>query len=342
MKNKFTLRSCILFLGLAVLVNAGCKKNFPDVRESLGDDSRFLNNLYEPVLGRNTLFSNNFFVGSSSQPLTFKIINLRKRDGTAATELTAERPVLVWKKPYLGDEKSLAEIEEKRAVENHPAFEIREHSGQFLMWANSKSDNIKTQPDSGYVFDVEMSNKGGRRYFRDMKLRPLRERPFEPSNLDPLTGLAQKVAIRPNFVVQMRGEKTSRFLSSGDVEVFFNKVSSEKKSLTFKFVDSLYRPIDPNKFALTDWNNLVHGFNMQKTSEYVRYDVAYPVPLIAYATKYTNPQGDKSRVIFRYERLAFGGFRESGYLGLDFSIFEIGEWEITFRFSGESPKFIND
>jgi hypothetical protein len=228
MKSKFTFSSCILFLGLAVLVNVGCKKNFPDVRESLSDDSRFLMNLYTPVLGRNTLFSNNFFFGSSSQPLTFKIINLRKRDGSAATELTTVRPVMVWKKPYLGDEKSLAEIEEKRAVENHPAFEIREHSGQFLMWENSKAENIKAQTDSGYVFDVEMSNKGGRKYFRDMKLRPFRERPFEPSNLDPLTGLAQSTAIRAAFMEKIKGEKTSRLLSSSEVEVFFNKTSSGK------------------------------------------------------------------------------------------------------------------
>ncbi|MBC8986307.1 DUF5007 domain-containing protein [Pedobacter sp. N36a] len=346
MNNKYPLAPAILFLGLAVLVVLGCKKNFPDVREALGNDSRFTNITYEPILGRNTLFTGNFFAGSSSQPLNFKIINMRKRDGSAAPELTENVPVYVWKQPYLGDEKSLAEIDAKRAVEYHPTFEVREHSGQFLMWANN-STAIKTQPDSGYVFDIEMSNKGGRRYFRDFKLKPLKARPFEPSNLDPLTGMERSKFVRPTAAINMVGDKTGAFLFSSDIEVYFKKdnllsAEKQKNQVTIKLVDSLYKPINPDKFRLTDWKNLMHGFNMNKTDSTVTYDVAYPIPLITYQTKYTSPDGAKSRLYFSYDRLGFGGKREVAGLLMDFNIFEPGSWNIIIRFSAETPKFTND
>lgn len=342
MNNKYSLAPAILFLGLAVLVVLGCKKNFPDVRESIGIDSRFTNTVYEPVLGRNTLFTNNFFVGASSQPLDFKIINLRRRDGSAAPELTTPVPVYVWKKPYQGDEKTLEEVEAKRVVEYHPVFEVREHSGQFLMWAN-KSPLIKTQPDSGYVFDVEMSNRGGRRYFRDMKLKPLKDRPFEPSNRNPLTGMELSTGVRPSMVFNMIGEKTGNYIY--DVEVYIFKdpsVDQSKKSLTIEVVDSLYNPINPDLFRLTDWKNAIHGFNMTKTATTVKYDVAYPIPLINYQTKYTNPEGTRSRLMLSYDRISFAGLREVAGLYLDFAIYEEGPWVIRMRFAGETPKFSND
>lgn len=342
MNNKYPIAPTILFLGLAILVVLGCKRNFPDVRESLGADSRFINTVYEPVLGRNTLFTDNFFVGSSSQPLNFKIINMRKRDGSPAPELSELQPVSVWTKPYLGDEKSIAEIEAKRRVENHPLFEIREHSGQFLMWG-TRSTTVKTQPDSGYVFDVELSNKGGRRYFRDLKLKPLKDRPYEPSNRDPLTGLEQSPFVRPSGVMNMVGEKTNAVISNSDVEVYFRqKIGSKDRKLRISIVDSAYNAINPDMFRLTKWETLLHGFNMVKTAESVTYDVAYPIPLISYPTKYTTPDGAKARLLFGFDRLTYAGFRQEAYLFFDFNIFETGEWELIFRFSRETPKFVND
>lgn len=346
MNNKYPLAPAILFLGLTMLVILGCKKNFPDVRESLGTDSRFTNLQYEPILGRNTLFTDNFFVGSSSQPLTFKIINMRRRDGSPAPELSALVPVTVWKQPYLGDEKTLEEVEAKRVVERHPVFEIREHSGQFLMWANN-NPLIKTQPDSGYVFDVEMSNKGGRRYFRELKLKPLKGRPFEPSNQDPLTGMEVSRFIRPQSVYNMVGDTRRDYIGSGNVEIYFRKDTTLKNEtmrnqLTVKVVDSMYVPINPDKFNLTDWKNLIHGFNMKKTDTMVTYDVAYPIPLINYQTKYTTPDGTRARFVLSYDRLGFGGLREVAGLLLDFSIYDPGKWTILIRFNGESPKFSND
>ncbi|SDD70460.1 protein of unknown function [Mucilaginibacter pineti] len=343
MKYKYNLKAfSILLTGLALLISAtGCLKNLPQDRESIGTDTRFTQTVYAPVLGRNTLFSNNFFVGSSSQPLTFAIINMRNRDGSPAPELTETFPIQVWTQPYLGDEKSIAEIEAKRKVENHPLFEIREHSGQFLMWSAAQSSFVKTQPDSGYVFDVEMSNSGGRRYFRDFRLMPLKERSFEPSTLNAITGLSQHTGLSSSDVGNINGAKTNKILDGNDIEVQFHKVGAGN-SLTFKFVDSLYNPIDPSSFNLTKWDKLVHGFDMVKTNESVKYTVAYPVPLIAYKTAYTNAVGDKAHVLFSYDRQGYGNIRQVSSLSLDFAIFEKGDWEITFWFKNESPKFAND
>lgn len=344
MNTKYPLISSgTFFMGLMLLILAsGCKKSLPEDRESLGLDTRFTQSVYSPTLGRNTLFSDNLFVGSSSLPLNFKIINIRTRDGSPAPELTKNTPVEVWTLPYLGTEKSIEEIEAKRKIENRPVFEIREHSGQFLMWAAATSNLLKTQPDSGYVFDVEMSNSGGRRYFRDFKLMPLKERPFEPSVLDPITGHSRFIGLTPSNMGNIRGEKTNQRLFFGDVAVLFNKVSGVGNSLKFKFVDSLFKPIDPNRFNLTKWDQLVHGFNMVKTNEFVKYDVAYPIPLVAFQTPYTDPSGTRAHTVFKYERQGFGNIREEAYLSLDFSIYEKGNWEIIIWFTTESPKFTND
>jgi hypothetical protein len=341
-KNKF-----LSFLTVAVLsiitFTIACKKNIPDVRLSLGNDMQFTTKQYQPVLGRNSLFTNNFSIGSSSIPLDFKIVNMRRFTGEAAPELTDYFPVQVWKIPYDGTEKSIAEIEAKRVIENHQLFEIRQHSGQFVMWAKANSSFVKAQPDSGYVFDVEVSNSGGRKYFKDFRLRPFKERAFEPSKINATNGQSTDLGIVPNFS-NIRGERTGRFLSASqsDILVLFNKKSDVGNSLTFKFVDTLFNPINPDKFNTTQWPTLVHGFDMVKDSEKVTYKVAYPIPLANYATKYTIGSGLQARSTFRYERQGFGNVKEIALLSLDYAIFEKGDWEIIFWFRTERPKFIND
>lgn len=341
MNNKKYLSLASLVLLTTVLITA-CKKNIPDERLSLGADSQFTTTIYQPVLGRNTLYSDNFFIGSSSVPLNFKIVNMRRFNGEPAPELTDYFPVQVWKSAYDGTEKSIAEIEAKRKIENHQLFEIREHSGQFLSWYKANSNFVKVQADSGYVFDVEVSNSGGRRYFTGMKLRPFKERPYEPSNLNPTTGQATSTGIFPSIAINIKGEKTSRFLGPGDLEVQFKKNPVPGNSISFKFIDSLQQVIDPNKFADTDWPNLVHGFNMVKNSDSVKFDIAYPIPLVTYPTKYTTTNGAQAHSVFRYSRQGFGNVRENAMLGMNFNIFEPGNWTIIFWFKTERPKFIND
>ncbi len=340
MKNTRYLFQVLLTLAGGSLLFLSCKKNLPDARLSLSNDTQFTQYIYQPVLGRNTLFTNNFQYGNSSRPLDFKIVNMRTFTGEPAPELTNFYPVTVWKSAYDGTEKSLAEIEAKRTTENHQLFEIRPHSGEFLMWGAANSNMIKAQPDSGYVFDVEMSNSGGRKYFQKFRLMPLRERPYEPSNLDPITGQATSVSVNPTGM-NITGIRSGQPLSSSDVQVLFNKVGNGN-SLKFKFVDTLFNPINPDKFAATDWSNVVHGFNMVKDASGVKYDVAYPIPCTSYPTKYTTSSGDQARAVFRFNRQAFGNVQQQCFIALNFNIYQKGDWEIIFWFKRDKPKFDND
>lgn len=340
MKKNINLVRIFLTILISGIVLSSCKKNLPEERLSIANDSQYIQYLYQPVLGRNTLFANNFQYGNSSRPLDFKIVNMRSFTGEPAPELTNNYPVLVWKTAYDGTEKSLNEINAKRVVENHPLFEVRPHSGEFLMWAAANSNMIKAQPDSGYVFDVEMSNSGGRKYYQNFRLRPLRERPYEPSNLDPVTGQGTSVSVNPTSV-NITGERGQPLNTRDDVQVLFKKAGNGN-SITFKFVDTLSNPINPDKFATTDWANLVHGFNMVKDATKVKYDVAYPIPLSTYPTKYTTLSGDQARIVFRFNRQAFGNVLQQCYLAFNFNIYEKGDWEITFWFKRDKPKFDND
>lgn len=346
MTTKQYFFSLIILLFCTGTILISCKKNLPDNRLSIANDSQYTQFIYQPTLGRNTLFTNNFTYGNSSRPLDFKIVNMRTFGGEAAPELTKLYPVKVWKTAYDGKEKSLQEIEAKRVIENHSLFEVRPHSGEFLMWSEANSNMIKAQPDSGYVFDVEMSNSGGRKYFQNMRLIPFRERPYEPSPLDPVTGQGTSTSVSPSGIV-INGARTNQFLTSNDVRVIFNKIPKgtpgySGRSISFKFIDTLAQTIDPNKFALTDWGNLVHGFNMVKDANKVKFDVAFPVPLTTYPTKYTTTDGTSARVVFRFDRQAFGAVLLHCYLALNFRIYEEGDWEIIFQFKNDRPKFDND
>lgn len=333
MRKSFKLR--IVLFTVSVVFMASCDKLLPDERESVATNSSFTQDVYAPILGRATLY-NTFNVGNSTQPLTFEIINPRTYTGEAAPELTDVFPVRVWKQAYTGTETSLDEIAEKRGIENHRLFEIREHSGQFLMWPEAKSAFIQSQPDSGYIFDVEMSNSGGRRYFRNMRLKPLKEVPYEPNTLDPVTGQSTFVDITPTKVLNIFGEHSGQLVS--DIGVVFHKVG-QGHSLTFEFLDTLQNPIPPKKFNLTDWTNLIHGFDMQMSDTAVTYQVAYPIPLTNLRTNFTTSDGLKAHVVFKYDRMGFGDRREVAELGLDFAIFEPGDWQIKFLFKDDNPKF---
>jgi hypothetical protein len=81
---------------------------------------------------------------------------------------------------------------------------------------------------------------------------------------------------------------------------------------------------------------------MKMTSTAVKYEVAYPIPLVQIPTPYTNTSGNRASVAFSYDRIGFGGFRVDATIGLNFAIFEKGDWEIVFWFNKDNPKFIND
>lgn len=329
------------------LGNLSCTRYLPEDRETVGSDTQFTVDVYQPILGRTTFFSDNFFKGSTSFPADFKIVNPRRRSGEPAPELLDIFPVKVWKQAYTGEETSLEEIEAKREIQNRPVFEIGAHSGTFTMWSEARSSFIRAQPDSGYLFDIELANSGGRRYFRNIKLMPFRERPFEPSNYDAISGQPLSNGVRPSVMRNIKGVAADRYLGGFDVEVYIRKLQTGNNgatgnSITFRFLDTLFHPINPDRFATTDWPNLIHGFNMRKTAESVTYDVAFPIPAVALRTRYTTSDGRRASAKFTYSRVGFGGSREDAELGLDFAIYEPGNWEIVFAFISDNPKFEND
>lgn len=339
--RKYIPAICSLLLLLLVVMGA-CKKLLPTDRDTFNLDAGFTQTLYKPVLGRTTLMSNNFDVQSSTLPLTFKIVNPRNSDGLPAPELVKPFDVLVWKKAYTGEEKTLAEIEGKRAIEKHPLFEIREHSGEFIMWAAANERILKTLPDSGYTFDVEVTNNGGRRFFNNLRLQAYKERAFEPNSQDPITGASSNAPIRPTSMINMIGERTNDPLGPFDVNVSITKRGTATNSIKFIFQDSVFNAINPNKFNLTNWSKLVHGFDMEKTDTYVKYKVAYPMPLVQIQTPYTTVDGRQASVSFLYDRLGFGGIKQVGGMAFNFNIFQEGEWEIIFWFNRDNPKFANE
>lgn len=343
MKTFVSYTFLIPFL-LGAWMITSCNSLIPEDLDALGEDVNYITTEFAPTLGRNTNFEGAIIVGNtSSLPLDFKILNVRTVDGDPATELTDKFPIKVWKKAYTGEETSLAEIEAKREIQYRSILEVEKNSGNILMWNFGKSDWIRTQPDSCYLFDMEISNSGGRKYARRMRLKPLKERPYEPSQYDPVTGLSPNAALSPSRIQSLYGEKTDAFLFNIQTFVFKDtKNTSPGGSLTISVLDSMNNPIDVQRFKDTKWEEMLHGFDPVFKDGKVTYQIAYPIPLINYPTKYTTPDGSMAHIDLQFNRIGFGGFLDQARLGFDFAIYEEGHWEIQFRFRGESPKFDNE
>lgn len=320
---SYSLRLFIL-IALGILIAIGCKRNFPEDLSAFSLDMDFRIKEYRPILGRNTSYVQNFNEGNSSKPLTFRISSIRDVDGKIAYEFLKPFPVLSWKENYTGEEKSLAEINAKRDTLMRPLWEIGKHNGGFTMWEAARSNVVKSFPDSGYYFDVEVSSSGGRRYFKDLRLIPYPEDPYSIGHLG----------------INLLGDSTRTVLRG--FKIWCNKVG-EGNSITFKALDPQLKPISWAKFNKTDWEGLLHGFNRRftKDSSAVTYDVAYPIPLVeTIRTKYVI--GSLARSTFSYDRLVFGGLRVRSDLLLLYQIYEPGDWEIIIYFSDEAPLFTND
>jgi hypothetical protein len=343
MKLKITI--LLLIIGIAA-----CRKWAPDDLDFLSTRAVFNQKVFTPTLGRTNFFSQIFNTDNSSTPITFRMFNVRyKNNGQPSTDLDKPLEVLVWKTAYSGEEKSLEEIAAKRGVETHPAWEIRPSSGDFVLWAEADSSLFKQQPDSGYLFDVEAKNSGGTNVYKDLSLMPLREQPYSPSEYDPITGLQRANYPNPadssSFILQynhpgienITNDDDNLGLKSDSVRVLFHK-KGNGSSLTFKFMDKDSLPINPAKFNLTPWDSLLHGFNNVITPTEVSYQVAYPIPLMRYRTRYTSGDGSQAYVKFTFTRVGFGNFRETGKMDLYFNIYQKGDWEIIFYFRN-NPRF---
>ncbi|RYG45112.1 MAG: DUF5007 domain-containing protein [Chitinophagaceae bacterium] len=331
----------VICIGIA-LAFVSCSKNLPESLDAFDKESVFTQTLYSPQLGRTTLMTSNFNGGNSTLPFTFEIAGIRRFDGSPAPELTESFPVKVWTTPYLGTETSLLEIEAKRATEYRPLFQVKKHSGEFVMWSNANSSFVRCSPDSSYKFDVLVKNSGGYAYTANMRLIPTREVDYEPNNIDSKSGLDTVGYVRPNIVTQMRAASNGFMILPQDIKVYFrqnDEFEGNAKTLTFRFFTSDYTAIDPARFNLTNWATLLHGFEMEKTAEYVRYKVAYPIPLVKTVSKYTNQNGDKARVRFDYNRIGASGFREESSMQFDFSIYKEKNWEIDMDISRKQFSF---
>lgn len=339
-RNQYIFK--IQAIGLLLLAGWGCGKNFPSERENIGFDSQYTQVLFEPILGRNTVYPV-FYKGTTTFPTEFYIKNIRRRNGEPAPELESVLPVTVWKQAYTGSETTIQELRAKQEVQNRPVLDIAKYSGDIIVWNTARSSFIRALPDSGYLFDVEIVNSGGRRFFRDLKLMPYRERPSEPSNRDASSGQELSPGVHAAVLLNVKGDSTGRILSSGDVLVSMKKVEGSNDSkLTFRFLDKNGNPMNPNLFSKTNWNKLVHGFNPKITATGVTYDVLYPIPLVKIKTDYTTGDGNGAFAIFSYDRVGFGGVITTAYIGLPFAIYESGNWEVLFQFVTDNPKFSND
>ncbi|NGM62161.1 DUF5007 domain-containing protein [Sphingobacterium sp. SGG-5] len=317
----------LLLVCISVALAYSCKKNFPQDLNAFSLDMNFTQKEYQPTLGRSTVYQGNFNSGESSLPLSFRISAVRTFDGKPAPELLKLFPVSIWTGRYTGEEKSLEEIRAKRDTVMRPLWEIGEHSGTLTMWETANSNILKVFPDSGYVFDVEVQSSGGRRYFRDLKLKPQIEEPYSLNGLIISGG--------------MLGEETRTPLE-GRINVWFNRVG-DGSSITFKVLRPDLTPIPLNKFNTTDWENMLHGFNMRFAPDYssVTYDVEYPIPLVStIPTKYT--ANGNAYALFTFDRISYGGIRSDYGIGFPFSIYQRGDWEVIFYFYDEAPLFEND
>lgn len=340
---------------LLIILFSACRK-LPEKRDYLSQNASFnKEDVYEPVLGRTTMVKTQFSGDGSTYPMLFSIENARHAsDGSPAPELFEKIKVQEWKRNYTGKETSLAQIDSERIWVEKPFFEIRPGSGDFI-FRSASSQMIHAYPDSGYLFDVKVQNKGNERVFKDFYLRPLKEVPYEPYEYDIHTGDRKTetrttkdgksyyvpYTIHPASITNMYFTRDSLFKDTL-ISVSFYKNTDKGgngHSLTFKFLDEDFNPIDPAKFNNTKWEMLVHGFDMAKTATQVTYQVAYPVPLTELTTPYASD--GKAHVRFGYSRKGFGGSRIDAYFTLDFSIYEPGDWTILFYFR-RNPLFEDD
>jgi hypothetical protein len=345
MKQTTQLFSILAAAG--ILTFQGCVKLPADV-DFISPAANYTQTLFEPVLGRTTLLPtdptiNIFNPDNSTTPLTFKIMNMRDASGTTVDIFNKTFPVQVWKEAYTGLETTRAEVDKKRAIEQHHLFEVREHSGQFVMWAPTDLqylNAIKVQPDSGYRFDVEVSNSGGSKMIRNLQLKPMRVQPYEPNVIDPVTGNSYG-ALVPYIVSNVKNFNDQSYLGNFDVIMVFSKdPKSTGNSLSFEFRDSSYNTIDPKKFNETKWEELVHHFGPAKfTAQAVTYDVAYPIPLALRQTKYTDVLGQRAIASFKYGRIANGASRVTATVETRFAIHEPGDWKVVFWFWKGNPDF---
>src|SRR5690606_9815990 len=358
---KYKVQGSMAALSLLTLFSCDNMYNLPTDQDFISENLTYNTKVLEPIIERTTVFTP-LNVDNSTLPHQFEIVNARFGDGTPATDFLENAETYEWIDEYDGRETSLQEIESKRRLVSKPMFEV-DSGGRFILHASATSDRILPRPTDSVLktqdirfFDLKLSNSGGVRYVKDFQLIPWREMDYDPTDLNPYTGEIapdpanpkdprKRAYILPSIMVGLVGDSTDVDLINNDQKkdlvVYIRQFQGGNgHKLRFKFLDKKGNPINPAEFNETRWDNLVHGFNRETTSEYVQYDVAYPIPLTSFNTVYT--MGGRARALFSYSRMGWGGVRQLATFGLDFRIFKKGDWEIVFHFQNDNPKFDND
>ena len=230
---------------LLLVAGTSCMDNFlPEEKDAFDRDVNFTTTLFTPTMGHTTFYTGIFNSAQSTLPLTCEITDMMHYDGTPAPELEEYYPVRVWKKPYLGTEQSIDEINAKRGTEYRRLFDVRKNSGEIVMWSEANSSILRCQPDSGYVFNMKISNSGGFKIQKKMRLMPFREVDFEPSIYDPETGLAIAEYVSAESS-SMRYEDSGdsfgsvKLVEPRDIHIYFRENKDKKDpstSLSVSFV----------------------------------------------------------------------------------------------------------
>src|SRR5690606_41532287 len=99
------------------------------------------------------------------------------------------------------------------------------------------------------LFDLEIQNSGGRRYIRDVAIRPYKERPYEPSQYDPSSGLSTTAFLRPSYSIIYDSRNGTMPVFDVRADIFMQTDNTAPGStLPISVVDFLGRPIDVRKF----------------------------------------------------------------------------------------------
>ncbi|WP_214073647.1 DUF5007 domain-containing protein [Mucilaginibacter sp. dw_454] len=328
MQNTIKYRAFVL-LTAVVAFSGGCRKifNLPTEKDYLSAQADYTTKQFSPVLGRTTLELNIFNPVGSTFPMTFTVKNPRFGDGRDASDMLAVQPTLVWTQEYTGKETSLAQIEAKRHLENHPMLETR-GNGDLVFWYTADTTKIKpantdtvVYPQQERLFDIKITNTGGSRTITNLAYIPQRDIPYTPSNdYNTYTGKPNTttpgghtlVYNYPDNLSGIKGETTDQLMSdpknaqTGIVYLYIRKfvdlpgdppvdqaAVGHRLRLIFLKTDSSY--IDPIKFNTTKWQDQIHGFKADGTPggdivdhKWVEYNVAYPIPLANIPTKFTS------------------------------------------------------
>jgi len=332
MQNTIKYKALVLLTAVAVF-SGGCKKlyNLPDEKSYLSTNADYTAKSFSPILGRTALLNggNIFNADNSTFPITFTIRNPRFGDGRDASDMLAVKPTLVWTQEYTGKETSLAEIEAKRHLEDHPMLETR-GNGDLVLYYTANKSNIAPldsvlYPQNARYFDVKIANTGGSRIITNLQITPKIDVPYYPSNdYNTITGEHNTttpgghilVYNYPDYLGGIKGETTDQLMSdprnanTGLVYLYIRNFTDDNAETTnldakghrlrIKVLDKDSVAIDPIKFNTTKWQDQIHGFKKDGTPgadyyhEYMEYNVAYPIPLAKIPTKFT--QGGVSSI----------------------------------------------